>query len=586
MSDGLLLAKQTADSFGDYGIEWLYLAAPLLIGAAVIAYLFATGQGRHPLGRVSSSLERLTGLPSYAAGGIGMGVLALVVAVLGFYWDVAWHIELGRDEFIFTPAHLGILLGLTLIACAGLTSVALATYERVPTRLRFKGIRIPFGAVPILALGFGALTGFPLDEFWHRAYGIDVTMWGPTHLVMISGASLTPLGLLVLYREGSRDREPTRFGRTVAEIIGGATVVGLSTWTGEFDFGVPQFQALYHPVLVMAGSSMALVIARKFLGPGAALRVAIGALAIRGLVALVIGAGLGLVIPRFPLYLGCALVVEAAFRYTEGLAAVKRALVTGAALGTVGFATEWVWMAFWGRHPWTLDLMPGAVLASVAAIAATLLGWAMGDVLTGAKRGPHRWHLVTAGLVLLVALALPLPRNDADVRAVLTTQPAGADRALVEIALDPADTAEGANWFEVMSWQGGAVEVHPLERVGRGRYAIDEPIPVTGDWKTVVRLAKDDTVIGTGVYLPADPAIGAKEIPLEPRREIELVRDTEFLMREAREGAAGPAIIAYTAILILAVVWIAALIFSYSSLESGGGSPRGRRVRSAHRVTA
>ena len=39
-------------------------------------------------------------------------------------------------------------------------------------------------------LGFTALGGFPLDDLWHAHYGVDVTMWSPTHLLMILGALL------------------------------------------------------------------------------------------------------------------------------------------------------------------------------------------------------------------------------------------------------------------------------------------------------------------------------------------------------------------------------------------------------------
>ena len=36
--------------------------------------------------------------------------------------------------------------------------------------------------------GLYALMGFPLDDIWHRIFGQDVTLWGPTHLMMIGGA--------------------------------------------------------------------------------------------------------------------------------------------------------------------------------------------------------------------------------------------------------------------------------------------------------------------------------------------------------------------------------------------------------------
>ena len=33
-----------------------------------------------------------------------------------------------------------------------------------------------------------SLLGFPLDDGWHRIFGQDVTLWGPTHLMLIGGA--------------------------------------------------------------------------------------------------------------------------------------------------------------------------------------------------------------------------------------------------------------------------------------------------------------------------------------------------------------------------------------------------------------
>ena len=38
------------------------------------------------------------------------------------------------------------------------------------------------------AAGGFALIGFPLDDVWHRLFGQDVTLWGPTHLMLIGGA--------------------------------------------------------------------------------------------------------------------------------------------------------------------------------------------------------------------------------------------------------------------------------------------------------------------------------------------------------------------------------------------------------------
>ena len=51
-----------------------------------------------------------------------------------------------------------------------------------------------------------ALTGFPLDDVWHRIFGQDVTLWGPTHLLLFGGASMSTLGGMILLMEGATVR--------------------------------------------------------------------------------------------------------------------------------------------------------------------------------------------------------------------------------------------------------------------------------------------------------------------------------------------------------------------------------------------
>ena len=56
------------------------------------------------------------------------------------------------------------------------------------------------------AAGGFALIGFPLDDVWHRLFGQDVTLWGPTHLMLIGGASISLIGQGILLAEGTRSR--------------------------------------------------------------------------------------------------------------------------------------------------------------------------------------------------------------------------------------------------------------------------------------------------------------------------------------------------------------------------------------------
>lgn len=559
---------------GTYGTDWLYLLIPFLGFLAAVAYLAISGTSRiggaaGVLLRISDSLTRLTGLPAWSAGGLGVGMFALVVAVIGFYWDVSWHIELGRDEFIYTPAHMMIVTGLAMIVASALTAIVLASVTGADTGRRFGKVVVPLSSIPLALLGLGALSGFPLDEFWHQAYGVDVTMWGPTHLVMISGASLAPIALSLMLTEAGPQRSANALLKGLQIVVTGAVLIGLSTWTGEFDFGVPQFQQLYHPVLVAMAASAALILARKVLGPGGALKAVVVFLLARGAVAMLLGGGLGILLPRFPLYIGSALLVEGVARWSDGRSQLRSALVAGFAVGTIGLAAEWAWMQVWGWHPWGPSLFPGVLAAVAMAIVAALIGSAMGDVLTRRKVGIPRGILALAGAGLIVLLALPLPRNEAPIEAVVETELARDGYANLTIELEPAAAAEPADWFEVQSWQGGALQNTPLEEVSTGLYRASEPVPVTGDWKSFVRIAKKDLMVAVPVYLPADPEIGASEIPLVPRREATFQRDTELLLREARAGESLPAVIAYSAILTLALVWVAGFIWAFSRVARG-----------------
>src|SRR5689334_2526151 len=158
------------------------------------------------LGRLAGFAERVSGLPGWAALPSAITGMSLIVAAFGFYWDVAKHIDTGRDPSPFgTPAHYPILVGLFGITVGGFTAIVLGTGKGVPTSLRIaEDWRAPLGGVLIFLCGAFALSGFPLDDVWHTLFGQDVTLWGPTHVLMIAGASLSTLGVWVLLVEGKR----------------------------------------------------------------------------------------------------------------------------------------------------------------------------------------------------------------------------------------------------------------------------------------------------------------------------------------------------------------------------------------------
>src|SRR4051812_24410424 len=155
--------------------------------------------------------ERTTGLPARHAVPALLAGTALQVAVLGMYWDVGYHVHHGRDDQVFTVPHLLIVVGLQLIAVSALLhGVLRGAGGRGDVPIRALRLRLSPGGVVMLACGSVALIGFPLDAIWHALFGEDVTLWGPTHLLMIGGAGLSTLGLWMLVRQGLELGRPRR----------------------------------------------------------------------------------------------------------------------------------------------------------------------------------------------------------------------------------------------------------------------------------------------------------------------------------------------------------------------------------------
>ncbi len=249
--------------------------------------------------------------------GVLSGLMMLLIAVLGFYWDVAWHIDHGRDEQLFTPSHVMIVVGLAGLVFAAAVSAVFATLERAGVGFSALGLRVPWSALSLGVMGAGALGAFPLDNLWHQAYGLDVTLWSPTHLQLVGGGALATLAVLLMIAEALPGARPTAVGRAVMVMAAGAALVGMTTFQGEFDFGVPQFQVVYLPILIAAAAAFTLVFARFALGRWGALKATAFYLLLRGLIALVVAVALNHTFPRFPLYLPSALAVEAAAPHHE-----------------------------------------------------------------------------------------------------------------------------------------------------------------------------------------------------------------------------------------------------------------------------
>src|SRR5919197_1783557 len=174
---------------------------------ALLALGEAHRRGRRtPLGTLAAFSSRVSGLPQWVSLPLAVTGLALVGALFGYMWDVSLHIDKGRDAGPFAnPSHYFILVGLYGIVAGGYLSSVLVKPGERPGRSAIRiapGYEVPLGGALIAAAGAFALAGFPLDDLWHRLFGQDVTLWGPTHLIMLSGGLLTLVGVVILFEEG------------------------------------------------------------------------------------------------------------------------------------------------------------------------------------------------------------------------------------------------------------------------------------------------------------------------------------------------------------------------------------------------
>jgi hypothetical protein len=527
---------------------------------------------------------RAAEMPAWAAVGMHVGGAALLLALFGLTWDVAYHLDHGRDVNLFTPAHVLILIGLAGIGGAPALSVPLATWARTASGWRIGQLRVPYSALPMLAMAGTALVGFALDDEWHRTYGIDVTLWSPTHLMMIAGGTFANFTVALFPVEGGAlDGRPRALRLRRVMMLGGV-LLGFSGFLLEFDFGVPQWQALSEPLLIAITAGVGLVAARAALGPGAAVAAALFFLLMRGVVALVVGGLLGHSAPRFPLFLGSAIAVEAAFWLARRQGAVVAALLAGLLVGTAGMASEWAWSNLWSTVPWSAALLPRMWMPLCGAVLAAVPGLAAGAVL-GRRALRVRAPLVVGSILGIAALlALPLARSSAPVHGSLATTPAGPERFVedrlghpaveqdvdVEVMLSPDDAAAGADWFEVVAWQGGGQRAVPLVRRGDGRYRTAAPVPTGASWKAIVYLARGDVLVGLPISMPADPEYGQAGVPAEPERDGDFVPVQELMTSEAHGGPPLVAAITYAALLGTAAAWVVLLLLAYRAVGRGG----------------
>jgi hypothetical protein len=586
---GTLLAAASPPAGGaEIGQIVIATTAATIVTCALLFLGLGHRSGRVKiLQRLADFSERSSGMPGWVAFPSVVATVSLLTALFGMYWDISLHIDNGRDAGpLANPAHYFILLGLFGIFSAGFFAMVLPKGRPSTVAVRIgRDWWAPLGGVLICACGAFSLIGFPLDDVWHRLFGQDVTLWGPTHLMLIGGAAMTLVGIAVLSVEGLRanaDSETpveellhTKMARAIA--LTGGLMLGLSTFQAEFDFGVPQFQLIFQPLLLMLAAGVGLTLARVYAGPGAALGAAGFFILLRGGLALLVGPVLGQTTPHFPLYVAEAVVVEAVALMVATQKPLRFGLAAGVGIGTVGLAAEWAWSQLWMPLPWTQAALPeAAIVGFAAAIAGATIGAWIGTHLSPIPlpRSPQlrRAALCSAAvLAALVAYGLYTPAQEGVSAQVALRDVGGPAGREVEatVRMNPPDAAADAEWFDVTAWQGGGLVVAPLERTAPGVYRSTEPIPVHGNWKAMVRLHDGNSLTALPIYLPRDEAIPVGEVPAPSHFTRSFGDEHQLLQREAKAGSPVVTTLAYSAVAGIALSLLILLAWALHRLAVG-----------------
>ena len=121
--------------------------------------------------------------------------------IVGSIWDISWHRSIGRDSF-WTPAHMAIYLG-GIVAGLSCGWQVLRTTFAGDARDRaagvsFWGFRGPLGAWVCIWGSFAMLVSAPFDDWWHNAYGLDVEILSPPHVVLAAGVFGIGIGAMLM----------------------------------------------------------------------------------------------------------------------------------------------------------------------------------------------------------------------------------------------------------------------------------------------------------------------------------------------------------------------------------------------------
>ena len=191
-------------------------------------------------------------------------LIASTCIAVGLQWDISWHMTIGRDTF-WTPAHMVIYLGGIL---GGFTSAILVfnmTFfdknEGMNSGVKFWGFTGPMAAWVCIWGTVAMLTSAPFDDWWHNAYGLDVEIISPPHMVLAAGFIAIVFGamLLTLVQQNRSNVSNINLYSWLYTYTGGILILLMVILTTEYSFTNKhhslefyKISAIVYPVVLVA----------------------------------------------------------------------------------------------------------------------------------------------------------------------------------------------------------------------------------------------------------------------------------------------------------------------------------------------
>jgi len=149
------------------------------------------------LPRAHSRAISLPTIPWY----LWASVIGVTSAMIGGQWDISWHRSIGRDTF-WTPPHIAIYLCGIIAGISSAYLILAPTFGKLPevrrASVRMWGFYGPLGAFVMAWGGVAMLASAPFDDWWHSAYGLDVKILSPPHVVLAVGVIAIQIGSRML----------------------------------------------------------------------------------------------------------------------------------------------------------------------------------------------------------------------------------------------------------------------------------------------------------------------------------------------------------------------------------------------------